>query len=129
MTRSIANNDPATSFMRPKPEVGEEVLCVRIGSLALAHPIVSEEFGREENGYHSFVDQVAHIIGGSVDAGNGFPSVGVSTKFSPGVPLSVGPVGGIIRIHSGGYGLKFVTINHILVGEEQCWKMGVKQYY
>lgn len=124
LTQGIAENNPATRFMRLRPDAGEEVLRVRIDSLAPAHLIANEEFEREGNGYHDFVDQVTYIIEEGVDAGNGFPSVGISMRFSLGVPLSIELMDEIIRIHSGDFRLNFVTINHIFVGRGVVFEDG-----
>ncbi|RPB02534.1 hypothetical protein L873DRAFT_1787545 [Choiromyces venosus 120613-1] len=112
-----AENVPDLGFMRLRPGTGEEFLCVLISALAPAQPIAIQEFYREQSGYHNFVDQVAYSIEESTNVDTGFPSIGVSMRFSLVVPLSVEPMDEIIRIHSGGFRLKFATINHIFVGK------------
>lgn len=124
LTQGITENNPATRFMRLRPDAGEEVLHVRIDSLTPAHFIANEEFEKEGNSYHNFVDQVTYIIEDSVDAGDGFPSVGVSMRFSLGVPLSIEPMDEIIRIHSGDFRLNFITINHVFVGRGVVFEDG-----
>jgi len=102
--------------MRLMPEAGEEVLRARIDSLASAHPIAREEFDRRENGYQTFVDQVTYIIQDSVDAGNGFPSVGVTINH-----IFVGR--GVVF----GDGGEIVSLNYDLVGQERDGNLKCKR--